>query len=142
MSFVKGNYIHISLKVSDYPEDSPPIIFNILPDGYSYSKIMFLNLENISKIGCSKEVYPQGTVLYGFPVATNIVYEYPVINSKSPSTINVAIADKTKPSKIDAIILKFGERPDKTYFDKVFTPILVVGDDGKEYNVIPSDQFK
>lgn len=27
-------------------------------------------------------------------------------------------------------------------FDKAFEPILVVGDDGKEYNVIPSDQFK
>lgn len=25
---------------------------------------------------------------------------------------------------------------------KAFEPILVVGDDGKEYKVIPSDQFK
>lgn len=25
---------------------------------------------------------------------------------------------------------------------KAFEPILVVGDDGKKYNVIPSDQFK
>lgn len=27
------------------------------------------------------------------------------------------------------------------HFDKAFEPILVVGDDGNEYNVIPSDQF-
>lgn len=28
------------------------------------------------------------------------------------------------------------------HFDKAFDPILVTGDDGNEYNVIPSDQFK
>lgn len=28
------------------------------------------------------------------------------------------------------------------HFNKAFDPILVVGNDGKEYNVIPSDQFK
>lgn len=27
-------------------------------------------------------------------------------------------------------------------FDKIFDPILVTGDDGNEYNVIPSDRFK
>lgn len=27
-------------------------------------------------------------------------------------------------------------------FDSAFEPILVTGEDGKEYNVIPSDQFK
>lgn len=32
--------------------------------------------------------------------------------------------------------------PDAHYFDKAFEPILVTGDDGNEYNVIPSDQFK
>lgn len=31
---------------------------------------------------------------------------------------------------------------DDHYFDKAFDPILVTGDDGNEYNVIPSDQFK
>lgn len=30
----------------------------------------------------------------------------------------------------------------RIYFDTAFEPILVTGDDGKEYNVIPSDQFK
>lgn len=32
--------------------------------------------------------------------------------------------------------------PDAHYFDRAFDPILVTGDDGNEYNVIPSDQFK
>lgn len=29
-----------------------------------------------------------------------------------------------------------------SYFNGPFDPILVTGDDGNEYNVIPSDQFK
>lgn len=37
---------------------------------------------------------------------------------------------------------KFGQIPDDHYFDKPFKPIVVTGDDGKKYNVIPSDQFK
>lgn len=39
-------------------------------------------------------------------------------------------------------IEKFGQIPDTHYFDKAFERILVTGDDGNEYNVIPSDQFK
>lgn len=39
-------------------------------------------------------------------------------------------------------IEKFGQIPDAHYFDKAFDPILVVGDDGNKYKVIPSDQFK
>lgn len=31
---------------------------------------------------------------------------------------------------------------DANYFNKAFEPILVTGDDGNTYNVIPSDQFK
>lgn len=37
---------------------------------------------------------------------------------------------------------KFGQIPDAHYFDNAFEPILVTGDDGHEYNVIPSYQFK
>lgn len=40
------------------------------------------------------------------------------------------------------IIEKFGQIPDPHYFDKAFDPILVTGEDGKEYKCIPSDQFK
>lgn len=39
-------------------------------------------------------------------------------------------------------IEKFRQIPDPNYFNSAFDPILVVGDDGQEYNVIPSDQFK
>jgi hypothetical protein len=39
-------------------------------------------------------------------------------------------------------IEKFGQIPNEHYFEKAFKPILVTGNDGKKYNVIPSDQFK
>lgn len=39
-------------------------------------------------------------------------------------------------------IEKFGQIPNPNYFATAFEPILVKGDDDKEYNVIPSDQFK
>ena len=39
-------------------------------------------------------------------------------------------------------IEKFGQEPNINYFNGKITPILVTGNDGKEYNVIPSDQFK
>lgn len=45
-------------------------------------------------------------------------------------------------SVIKFYIEKFGQIPYTHYFDKAFEPILVVGEDGNEYNVIPSDQFK
>lgn len=35
-----------------------------------------------------------------------------------------------------------GNANESSQFGYSFEPILVVGDDGKEYNVIPSDQFK
>lgn len=40
------------------------------------------------------------------------------------------------------IVIYFGQIPDPHYFDKAFEPILVTGDDGNKYKVIPSDQFK
>lgn len=63
-------------------------------------------------------------------------------NSKSPSYITLHIPDITKNAEIRFTIEKFGQIPDHSYFDSAFKPILVTGDDGKEYNVIPSDQFK
>lgn len=48
--------------------------------------------------------------------------------------------DTTAP--ITFLITKFGQIPNANYFDKAFDPILVVGNDGNEYNVIPSNQFK
>lgn len=46
------------------------------------------------------------------------------------------------PAEVRILIEKFGQIPDTHYFDTTFKPILVTGDDGKEYNMIPSDQFK
>lgn len=56
--------------------------------------------------------------------------------------ITLYISDLTKDAEIRFTIEKFGQIPDIHYFDTAFEPILVKGDDGKEYNVIPSDQFK
>lgn len=67
---------------------------------------------------------------------------FPPVNSKSPCQLSYAIIDTTKAASFRAIIEKFGQIPNTHYFDKEFEPILVTGDDGKEYNVIPSDQFK
>lgn len=52
------------------------------------------------------------------------------------------IIDISKSSEIKFYIEKFGQIPDPHYFYKAFEPILVTGDDGNEYKVIPSDQFK
>lgn len=56
--------------------------------------------------------------------------------------ITFYITDLPKAAEIRFTIEKFGQIPDSGYFDSTFKPILVTGDDGKEYNVIPSDQFK
>lgn len=63
------------------------------------------------------------------------------IHSKNPNVLH-HLFDNTKEQRFTFIITKFGQIPDPHYFNKAFDPILVVGDDGKEYNVIPSDQFK
>lgn len=65
-----------------------------------------------------------------------------IVNSKSPCTIKVSRIDDTKLARLRFSIEKFGQIPNIDYFNKAFDPILVVGDDGNEYNVIPSDQFK
>lgn len=64
------------------------------------------------------------------------------VNSKSPCTLLPVVSDNTKSAYARILIMKFGQIPDAHYFDKAFEPILVVGDEGNEYNVIPSDQFK
>lgn len=67
---------------------------------------------------------------------------FPVVNSKSPSIIQLYIADVSKEAAIRFTIEKFGQIPDPHYFDGSFKSILVTGEDGNEYKVIPSDQFK
>lgn len=101
-----------------------------LPDGYSYERIFIHYANNIN------EIAPLMTIKEGHHIT------FPVVNSKSPSILELNIVDISKSADIRLSIEKFGQIPDTHYFDKAFEPILVTGDDGNEYNVIPSDQFK
>ena len=101
-----------------------------LADGYSYECLYINQLNNVSQVN-----YQQ----LGKDTARFI---YPPVNCKSPSMVFLFIADITRPASVRLSIEKFGQIPDPTYFDSAFTPILVTGDDGNKYNVIPSEQFK
>lgn len=100
-----------------------------LPNGYSYSGIIFTYLENTQ--------YANNT-----NITTNMQYTFPVIDSKSPCTFDFAANDTSKRIVARGMITKMGQIPDIYYFDTDFSTILVTGSDGNEYNVIPSDQFK
>lgn len=100
-----------------------------LPKGYS---INIINITSVSNIW----------FLNNITIRPNTKIVFPVVNSKSPSTITLNIADISKRSEIRFTIEKFGQIPDPHYFDKAFEPILVTGEDGNKYNVIPSYQFK
>ena len=81
-------------------------------------------------------------LMYGAPITqTTEKLRFPPVHSKNPNVIK-PLFDNSKKQRFTFIITKFGQIPDPHYFDKAFEPILVVGDDGKKYNVIPSDQFK
>ena len=81
-------------------------------------------------------------LLHGVPIQpTTGNLRFPPIHSKNPNVIS-PLFDNTKNQRFTFIITKFGQIPDPNYFHTAFEPILVKGDDGKEYNVIPSDQFK
>ena len=116
---VLGNFISITIQ----PNEGQPAAIQ-LPDGYSFEKIHVTVLLPYMKI------------------SSNTVYTFPAVDSKSPCFIKPVIDDVSKVSQIKLFIEKFGQIPDTHYFDKTFEPILVAADDGKEYNVIPSDQFK
>lgn len=122
---VKGNCITITIP----PDEGQPAAIQ-LPDGYSFEKIHIANLTNIQYLIPNLRVY------------LNNVYTFPPVNSKSPCYVQPLVDDTSKNSVIMFYIEKFGQIPDTHYFDKAFEPILVVGEDGNEYNVIPSDQFK
>lgn len=101
-----------------------------LPDGYSIERIFINGLNNIS------ELLPDMSISVGDHIT------FPVVNSKSPSILGLFIQDPSKKAEIRFTIEKFGQLPDPYYFNTVFHPILVTGNDGTEYYVIPSDQFK
>lgn len=115
----KGNFVSIHYEANETPE------LIQLPDGYSFDTISVLRSNNINAI------YDE-IGFNGFPMT------FPPINSKSPCILHPVKVDNTKSADIRILIIKFGQIPDSHYFD----PILVTGDDGNTYPVIPSDQFK
>lgn len=128
MSFsVKGNFIRIAMEANELSTNH---ITLAMPDGYTYKTIVILYIENIDELNSY------------MTIARSVDYTFPIVNASSPSTISLHIHDITKKSEIRFIIKEFGQIPDVHYFDKAFEPILVTGDDNKDYNVIPSDQFK
>lgn len=122
-----GNFMRIYFKANELPKPHTTIQ---LPKGYSYERLHINAAFNVS------ELVPYMSIVTGDTIT------FPVVNNKSPSTISIYVLDITKEAEIRITIEKFGQIPDIHYFDTVFEPILVRGDDGKEYNVIPSDQFK
>lgn len=126
LSIINGPNIFLKFEANELTEHE----YNYtLPIGYSI---------NIMHITVSSNV----TAINNASIANNYRLVFPVVNSKSPSTITMYIADITKIAEFRFTIEKFGQIPDPTYFKKAFDPILVTGDDGNKYNVIPSDQFK
>lgn len=101
-----------------------------LKDGYSFDTITVVAADNISVIH-NELSFVLGSVM-----------RFPPNNSKSPCTLQPTKIDNTKSAYIRILIMKFGQIPDPHYFDGSFKSILVNGNDGAYYNVIPSDQFK
>lgn len=106
-------------------EDIQPLT---LPDGYSYEQILITERTNIFAVNYNG-------------ISVNSILTFPPVNSLSPSTIKIDRINAADLTRLRFSILKFGQIPTTHYFDATFEPILVTGD-GKEYNVIPSTQFK
>lgn len=121
---IKGNCLRIVLT-----ETEDNILFT-MPDGYSYETFMVTGYININYVNpvCK--------------VITGAIYHFPPVRSKSPTTMRLLKLNASDKASILITIIKFGQIPDSHYFDAAFEPILVKGDDGNEYNVIPSNQFK
>lgn len=123
---IKGNCVYANFNANSLTDHNVAIT---LPDGYSYEIIRILRASNISTI-YAPYILAQGEL------------EFPAVNSKSPCKMVFHITDLTKQAQIFILITKFGQIPDPNYFDKAFDPILVTGDNGEKYKVIPSNQFK
>lgn len=123
---IYGPFIHIHFDANELSDGRATIQ---LADGYTYERIFIHYIDNIE------------LSLY-MPLVSGDDITFPVVNSKSPSIPPLLVKDISKKADIRFTIEKFGQIPDAHYFDKAFDPILVTGDDGNEYNVIPSDQFK
>lgn len=121
---INGNNIRLTLGAAENN------IVYTMPAGYSYETFLLTGFQNINYINPSCKAYQGG------------IYNFPPIRSKSPTTLTLLKNDAALEASAIITIVKFGQIPDSHYFDKAFEPILVTGDDGKKYNVIPSDQFK
>lgn len=120
-----GNIVDIKFGTTDSSGAAITLI-----DGYSIEEMTIITNSGIYGL------------FLGAPIAKTTEHlRFPPVHSKNPNVIH-PLFDNTKEQRFTFIITKFGQIPDPHYFDKAFEPILVVGDDGKEYNVIPSDQFK
>lgn len=122
----KGPFIRITIAANEVSDNFTNIQ---LADGYTYERIFIQYMSNAEF--ASFIIVTRGDDL-----------TFPVVNSKSPSILPLHIIDTSKEVNIGLTIEKFGQIPDPHYFDTAFEPILVTGDDGNEYNVIPSTQFK
>lgn len=122
--YINGNCLRVELSA-----DENNILFT-MPDGYSYESFMLTEANNINYIN------PECRAIQG------TIYNFPPIRSKSPATIRLEKRNVASIASVCITITKFGQIPDVNYFDAAFDPILVTGEDGNEYNVIPSDQFK
>lgn len=123
---INGPFIRISID----PNGSSKDIKIDLPNGYSYQTIFINRVTNISALFSNIDIHTGDRITF------------PVVNSKSPSTLRLFITDLSKPAEIRLIIEKFGQIPDPNYFDKTFDPISVKGDNDNSHLIIPSDQFK
>ena len=121
---INGNCLRITLT-----EAQNDIVYT-MPDGYSYETLLLTGSQNINYINPVCKANP-GTI-----------YHFPPVRSKSPTTIRLLKNDVSAAASVVITIIKFGQIPDSHYFDGPFEPILVTGDDGNEFNVIPSDLFK
>ena len=122
-----GNFIRIHFEANELTKEHTTIQ---LHDGYTYERLHINSANNV------RELVPFMSIVTGDTIT------FPVVNSKSPSTIPIYVPDITKEAELRITIEKFGQIPDIHYFDTDFSPILVTGSDGNEYNVIPSDQYK
>lgn len=120
-----GNIVDIKFDVNDTSGTTITLI-----DGYSIEEMTIINNTGIYGL------------TFGAPIThTTENLRFPPVHSKNPNVI-APLFDNTKTQRFTFIITKFGQIPDPNYFKKAFEPIPVTGSDGKEYNVIPSDQFK
>jgi hypothetical protein len=124
---VKGNVCRVYIPAKEVSAGRVDID---LPDGYSYKTILITYNKNVIEINNS------------VTIVSGTSYTFPIVNSSSPCAISLYIPTPNADAELRFIIEEFGQKPNPNYFDKAFVPILVTGDAGKEYKVIPSDQFK